>query len=128
MAKIENPADKVRLAMQIFGRAGAELIPIMEGGSKAIQAAREEADKLGLTLNETSSHQLAQAHEAMVRLKSAFAGAANTLAITFAPALAMMAEGLTLILPKAADLTVRAFIRVKEVICLALSSDHVDLK
>lgn len=122
MARIENPTDKVRLAMQIFGRAGAELIPIMDGGSKAIQAAREEADKLGLTLNETSSHQLAQAHEAMVRLKSAFAGAANTLAITFAPALAVIAEGLTIILPKAADLTVRAFIRVKEVICLALST------
>ena len=50
MAQVENPADKVRLAMQIFGRAGADLIPIMEGGSKAIQAAREEADKLGLNL------------------------------------------------------------------------------
>jgi hypothetical protein len=27
MKSIENPADKVRLAMQIFGRAGADLIP-----------------------------------------------------------------------------------------------------
>jgi hypothetical protein len=51
----------------------------MEGGSKAIQSARAEADKLGLTLNETSTHQFAQAHEAIVRLESAFAGAKNTL-------------------------------------------------
>jgi hypothetical protein len=122
MVQVQNPADRVRLAMQIFGRAGAELIPIMEGGSKAIQAARIEADKLGLTLNETSAHQLAEAHEAMVRLKSAFQGAANTLAITFGPAIAAMAEGLSLILPKAANLTVTAFIRAQEAIALALST------
>lgn len=119
---VENASDKTRLSMQIFGKAGAELIPMMEGGAKAIQAARIEADQLGLTLNETSTHQLAKAHEAMVRLKSAFEGAANTLAITFGPAIAVVAEGLTFILPKAARVTMIAFNTLKKVIFLALSS------
>jgi len=122
MKRIENPADKVRIAMQIFGRAGADLIPIMEGGSKAITAAREEADKLGLTLNETSTHQFAQAHEAIVRLGSAFAGAKNTLAIAFAPVLAKVADGLGFILPKAANVTARAFLFIEKIATLALAS------
>ena len=122
MKRVENPTDKVRMAMQIFGRAGADLIPVMEGGSKAIAAAREEADKLGLTLNETSTHQFAEAHEAMVRLGSAFAGAKNTLAIVFAPFLAKLADVLGFVLPKAANMTAHAFIFLDETVSLALAT------
>lgn len=121
MATVQNPADKVRMAMQILGRAGADLIPLMEGGAKAMAAAREEADHLGLTLNETSTHQFAQAHEAIVRLDSAWAGAKNTLAMAFAPVLAKVADGLGFILPQAANLTARAFLFIEKIVTFALA-------
>jgi hypothetical protein len=120
--EVHNAANKTRLAMQIFGKAGSEMIPLMDGGSAAIRAAREEADRLGLTLTEVGAHHLAEAHEAMVKLKHAFAGLANTLAIQLGPALAKGAEALSVLLPEAVQGTILAFIRLKEVAALALSS------
>lgn len=120
--QVHNAADKTRLAMAIFGKAGSEMIPLLAGGSAAIRAAREEADRLGLTLSEASAHHLAEAHEAVIRLKNAFTGVANTLAIQLGPTIAHLAEGFSRLLPKAVHSTVMAFIRLKEVVALALSS------
>lgn len=120
--QVHNAADKTRLAMAIFGKAGAEMIPVMAGGSAAIRAAREEADRLGLTLNEAAAHHLSEAHEALIRLKSAFAGLANTLAIQLGPAISGFAEGFSRLLPQAVQRTVITFLRFKEVVALALSS------
>lgn len=120
--QVHNASDRTRLAMQIFGKAGAEMIPVMTGGSAAIRAAREEADRLGLTLNETAAHHLAGAHEAMVRLKSAVAGAANTLAVGLGPSLAWIANLLSVSLPPMVHLSVLAFIRFKETVALAIST------
>ncbi|MDX1901890.1 MAG: hypothetical protein SFW66_07810 [Gammaproteobacteria bacterium] len=122
MEQVKNPADKVRLAMQVFGKAGADLIPVMQGGSAAIRAAREEADRLGLTLDQAAARDMEEANDAMMRLKSAFLGVANTLAVQFGPALATIAEWLSQNLPAAVNVTVKAFIRLKEIVALALST------
>lgn len=119
MSSIKNPADRVRMAMQIFGRSGAELIPILQGGSSAIENLRLEANQLGLTLDETSTKHLAQVHEAFVRLKSAFKGLANTLVVTMGPALSACAEFLSEKIPKAVQMTIKIFIRLKEIVTLA---------
>lgn len=119
---VHNAADRTRLAMQIFGKAGAEMIPLLMGGSKALNAARLEADRLGLTLSETAAHDMAGAHEAIIRLKSAMMGIANTLAVQFAPALASVAEHLSTLLPKAIQGVIIALLRLKEAAALALSS------
>lgn len=44
---IANPAEKSALAMKVFGRAGAEMIPMLKGGKEAIKAYIEEAQKHG---------------------------------------------------------------------------------
>lgn len=51
LAGVENPTTRAALAMEIFGRSGAELIPLMAGGAAGIRALKEQADALGLTLS-----------------------------------------------------------------------------
>jgi hypothetical protein len=40
IANIENPAKRAAMATQIFGRAGADLIPMLEGGGCCIRESR----------------------------------------------------------------------------------------
>lgn len=50
ISKIKNPAEKSALAMKVFGRAGAEMIPMLQGGRKALQGYIDEAKRLGLVI------------------------------------------------------------------------------
>lgn len=49
IAKIPSPMERSTLAMQIFGKSGAELLPMMTGNFTALG---EEAEKTGLILDE----------------------------------------------------------------------------
>ncbi|CAB4153261.1 hypothetical protein UFOVP605_55 [uncultured Caudovirales phage] len=48
---LENPADRVRAAVDLFGKSGASLLPLFEGGAKGIASARKEANALGAVLS-----------------------------------------------------------------------------
>ena len=52
MADMENGTEKARLATEMFGKAGAELMPTLNGGSEAISGLKKEANDLGLVLSE----------------------------------------------------------------------------
>ncbi|MET3349044.1 UNVERIFIED_ORG: putative nucleic acid-binding Zn-ribbon protein [Arthrobacter sp. UYEF1] len=49
--EMPNGAEKTAAAMSLFGRSGKDLLPLLNQGSKGIEALMEKADKLGLTLN-----------------------------------------------------------------------------
>jgi hypothetical protein len=50
-AAMKDGAGKTALAVQLFGKAGAELIPLLNQGSKGIEELRVEAEKLGLVMS-----------------------------------------------------------------------------
>lgn len=88
IAMLKDPADRSRAATELFGRAGADLLPLFEQGAAGIRAAREEAEKLGLSFDETQIQKLAAADDAIKRMKASFEGLAVTLTAKVAPALA----------------------------------------
>lgn len=47
-----NGAEKTAAAVKLFGRSGADLIPLLNRGAAGIQELAAESDRLGLTLNE----------------------------------------------------------------------------
>jgi len=48
VAKIQNPAERSAMAMKVFGRAGSEMLPMLEGGKEALKGYIDEARRLGL--------------------------------------------------------------------------------
>jgi hypothetical protein len=48
MGKIRDPMMKTRLALELFGRAGSKMVSMVNGGSEALKAYREEARRLGV--------------------------------------------------------------------------------
>jgi TP901 family phage tail tape measure protein len=49
--QIQNPALKAATAMEIFGKTGTSLLPLMQGGAKGIAELRQQARNLGLTIS-----------------------------------------------------------------------------
>ena len=51
-ARIEDPAERVRLAFKLFDSEGVALVNLLRGGSGALEEMRERAQALGIVLDE----------------------------------------------------------------------------
>ena len=71
---IIDPAERTALAMQIFGKAGGDLVPLLAGGSAAITQLTQEADRLGVTLTTQTAAGISAADNALKRLKASVNG------------------------------------------------------
>jgi hypothetical protein len=87
MARIENPTQRTKIAMELFGSAGAGLIPILAQGSDGIRRLREESDALGRTMSTEAAAKLSEADDAMKRMKASADSLANSLVTAVAPAI-----------------------------------------
>jgi hypothetical protein len=87
ISQLRDPADKARAATELFGRAGADLLPMFEDGAEGIRKAREEAEKLGKSFSDEQIGKMAEADDAIKRLNASWEGFAFTLTAAVAPAL-----------------------------------------
>lgn len=93
-AVMEDGAAKTAAATAIFGRAGAALIPMLNGGSRAIAENREELEALGAMMSADLAKASEQVNDDMTRLQTAMKGLGIQLAQMTVPALADMTKGL----------------------------------
>jgi intracellular sulfur oxidation DsrE/DsrF family protein len=69
--RITDPADRTRLAVDLFGKsAGPQLVPLLSQGKAGIQQLTAEADRLGITLSTTTAAGIDQADRAIKQLTS----------------------------------------------------------
>jgi hypothetical protein len=88
ISRLRDPADRARAAVDLFGKAGADLLPLFEQGAAGIRKAREEAQKMGQSFSEKQVKALAEADDAVKRLKASWEGFFAMLTAKGAPALA----------------------------------------
>lgn len=87
ISRLKDPADRTRAAVELFGRAGADLLPLFEQGAKGIRALREEAIRTGRSLTEDQVKKLAEADLAIKGLTASWESFARTLTAKVAPSL-----------------------------------------
>lgn len=68
--RIRNPADQTRIAMELFGKAGSDLVPFLRQGPQGLADLTREADRLGITLNGQTIGAIAAADDALKKLKA----------------------------------------------------------
>ncbi|MCK6458073.1 MAG: phage tail tape measure protein, partial [Phycisphaerae bacterium] len=51
ISKIEDPTRKAALALEVFGKSGTRLLPMIQDGAKGLEAFQEQARRLGLTIS-----------------------------------------------------------------------------
>lgn len=89
---VEDPSKRAALAMQLFGRAGSELLPMMSENAEGIANLRKEATELGRTMTADDAQAAAELTDAMNRVKSVFIGVKNQIGAALAPAMTYLAD------------------------------------
>lgn len=90
-AQMADGPKKTALAMQVFGKAGAELIPILNQGRAGLDEFSKAAEDFG-AVNERAVERGMALADAMDMNKIAMKGVSNVLMDAFAPALTDAAE------------------------------------
>jgi lambda family phage tail tape measure protein len=92
IAGIENPTARGAAAMNIFGRAGAELLPLLNQGSEGIKAMSKEADELGVTISGKTAADSHKFEQTLGEIQGALTGASNAVLKEFLPSLQAFAD------------------------------------
>lgn len=95
ISRLKDPADRARAATQLFGKAGADLLPLFAQGAEGIRKAREEAQKLGFSFDDATLSKFDAADDAIKRLKASWEAFTVTLTAKVAPALTKVLDDLS---------------------------------
>jgi hypothetical protein len=91
LAKIEDPTKKAAVAMEIFGRSGTALVPMLDN----IDALKQEAKDLGLVIDGNQAEQAAELTDAINRVRRAIGAVAFNIGSALAESLTKVAKKLT---------------------------------
>lgn len=86
LAKMPDGAAKTAAAMEIFGKSGAEMIPLLNGGGGALREMAAEADRFGLTISERTGKAAEAFNDNITRMHAALSGLTIQLMAALAPA------------------------------------------
>ena len=95
LSKIEDPAKRAALATQVFGRAGADLLPLINQGSEAIAKQVAELERLQGPMSDIDFTNIEDANDAATRFGLTVEGVWNQLAAAIAPAKEIVFDTLT---------------------------------
>jgi len=91
-AGMEDGAQKTAIAQDLFGKSGAKLIPLLNGGREELAKYREEAEAFGQVLNTDAAAQAEAFNDNLTRLQKGISGAGNQLAQSLLPQLVELTD------------------------------------
>lgn len=92
IAGLKDDAARTQAAVDLFGRAGADLLPLLNRGAEGIRNLRAESDALGQTLTNEQIEKLAEADDAVKRLSASWDGFAGAMTSKVAPAISTVLD------------------------------------
>ena len=93
-SQYRDGAEKSALAVALFGRSGADLIPLLNSGAEGLAQMTDEANELGLTLNEDAGNAAAAFNDNLTRLSAVKKGLVNRITIELLPSLVNLTDRL----------------------------------
>lgn len=87
-SRMEDGSTKTALAMSIFGRAGAEMIPLLNAGRQGLADMAAESDRLGQTISTQTGKAAEEFNDNLTRLGAVASGLANKMMAELVPSLA----------------------------------------
>lgn len=94
LSKVTDPTLQAGLAMQVFGKAGTELLPMLKGGVAGIEEMRLEAQRLGVAMTDADAGAAAELGDALDRIGEAFRGGLLKAGAALAPIITDVSNGL----------------------------------
>lgn len=93
-SQLADGTNKTAIAISLFGRSGAQLIPFLNGGRDGVEKLRIEAEKLGLVIGGDTSKSAEVFNDSLTQLGSIFTGLTNQIATAALPMLNSITQAL----------------------------------
>ena len=93
-SKMPDGATKTALAMDLFGKSGARLIPLLNSGQKGIVELRNEAEELGIVVSGETAKKFEEFNDQQSRLGAAWQGFKTQIVSALLPALSSIVNGM----------------------------------
>lgn len=94
MSRMEDGAAKTALAVAIFGKAGADLIPMLNQGARGFTNLTEEARRMGLIISTDTARAAGELNDSIDRLSLTTRGLGNAVMQSALPSLNAIAKAL----------------------------------
>jgi len=95
LSGIKDPADKVRIAFDLFGRSGVNLVNTLQAGSGELTKLREEFNAVTLQLTQEDAKAVEEANDLFDKLGRTFVSFGQKITSAILPPLARLAKFLT---------------------------------
>ena len=92
--KMPEGIYKSDLAMAVFGKSGADMIPLLQGGSDAIQDLIKQSDELGMTFSNEEAKASAEFCDSLDVLKKSAKGLVNTIGKQLIPVITPLLQSM----------------------------------
>ena len=100
---IQDPADRAAKAMEVFGRSGTALIPLLMDGAAGLETMRQQARALGLTLRKEDAAAAELLNDALGAMTSTLKQIAFQVGAAVAPAMINLSGRLSQVAVKVGD-------------------------
>lgn len=94
LSKMEDGTERTVLATKLLGRAGADLAPLLNSGSEAIEEQMELAEKYGMVVPQETINASAVFEDSMTTMQMTMEGFKNRMLGQLLPAMTKVTDGL----------------------------------
>ena len=92
LQNMDNQTEKARLATELFGKSGSELMPMLNGASGSIESMKQQAHDLGLVLSDEAIDAGVEYTDKMDQMKRSFAAVATKVGTSVLPLLTQLGD------------------------------------
>lgn len=92
--KMPDGPKKAAVAMNLFGKSGTKLIPLLNSGKEGIVELRNEAEKLGIVVSEETAKQFEEFNDQQTRLSETWRGIKTQVVSALLPSLMALVDHL----------------------------------
>ena len=104
LANMENGTEKARLATELFGKSGVEMMPMLNGGAEGIADLTQRAHDLGLVMSDEAVTAGVVLGDTMDDVKQSFGALGNQLGVSFMPIIQSVLDLILANLPTIQDM------------------------
>jgi hypothetical protein len=114
LLKVKDHADRMAIAMRLFGKSGTNMLQILDQGPEKIAEMEEEAKKLGVTFTDAQGKAVIGAQAAVEKFRAVIDGVKQQFTIAVAPYIEKIGTMLTDMAAKTVQYLAPALIKVVE--------------
>lgn len=95
LSGVADPTQRAALAMELFGKSGTRLLPMLEGGARGLEALQAQARALGLTISAETARDAAKLNDELNILWRVVKQGVFTVGSALAPTVSTLANIVT---------------------------------